>query len=53
MHQETQPIGRCLISAQEYYLTTPKAGEFIFGYAQLDKTQIDEGVQKLSQVLKN
>jgi GntR family transcriptional regulator/MocR family aminotransferase len=42
-----------LISAQGYYLTTPKTGEFIFGYSQLDETQIEQGIQKLSQVLKD
>ncbi len=41
-----------LISAQGYYLTTPKTGEFIFGYAQLDETQIEQGIQKLSLVWK-
>ena len=40
-----------VISAQGYYLRTPKTGEFIFGYAQLDETQILQGIQKLAQVL--
>jgi GntR family transcriptional regulator / MocR family aminotransferase len=44
-------VGVGLISAQGYYLTAPKMGEFIFGYAQLDETQIEQGIQKLFQVL--
>lgn len=40
-----------VISAQGYYLTTPKTGEFIFGYAQLDEAQIEQGIQALAQVL--
>ncbi len=50
--QNAAIIGVGLISAQDYYLTTPKTGEFIFGYAQLDEIQIEQGIQKLSQVLK-
>lgn len=50
--QEAKRLGVGVISAQGYYLTTPKSGEFIFGYAQLDKIQIERGIQKLSQVLK-
>ncbi|NER82338.1 MAG: PLP-dependent aminotransferase family protein, partial [Leptolyngbya sp. SIO1D8] len=41
-----------LMSAQGYYLTHAKMGEFIFGYAQLDQMHIEQGIQKLSQVLK-
>jgi GntR family transcriptional regulator / MocR family aminotransferase len=44
-------VGVGLISAQGYYLTAPKTGEFIFGYAQLDEAQIEQGIQKLFQVL--
>ncbi len=44
-------VGVGLISAKGYYLTTPKTGEFIFGYAQLDETQIEHGIQKLLQIL--
>lgn len=50
--QNAAIMGIGLISAQGYYLAAPKTGEFIFGYAQLDKIQIEQGVQKLSQVLK-
>ena len=45
-------MGVGLISAQGYYLATPPNGEFIFGYAQLNKLQIEQGIQKLSQALK-
>jgi GntR family transcriptional regulator / MocR family aminotransferase len=41
-----------LISAQGYYLTTPKMGEFIFGYSGLHEIQIEEGIEKLSQIFK-
>ncbi|ASC72583.1 PLP-dependent aminotransferase family protein [Halomicronema hongdechloris C2206] len=41
-----------VISAQSYYLASPKTGEFIFGYAQLDEDQIQQGIQALAQVLK-
>lgn len=44
-------IGVGLISARGYYLTTPKTGEFIFGYAQLDIPKIEQGIQKLCQIL--
>ena len=50
--QKAAIVGVGLISAQGYYLTAPKTGEFIFGYTQLDETQIEQGIQKLSQVLK-
>jgi GntR family transcriptional regulator/MocR family aminotransferase len=50
--QKAALAGIGLISAQGYYLTTPKTGEFVFGYAQLDEMQLERGIQKLSQVLK-
>ncbi len=40
-----------IISAQGYYLQRPKTGEFIFGYAQLTENQIEQGIQRLAQVL--
>lgn len=49
--QAAKRLGVGLISAQDYYLTSPNSGEFIFGYAQLHETQILQGIQKLSQVL--
>lgn len=41
-----------VISAQSYYLTNPKVGEFIFGYAQLEEAQIQQGIHALAQALK-
>ena len=40
-----------LISAQDHYLTTPKTGEFIFGYTQVNEAQIEQGIQTLAQIL--
>ncbi|MEM9217290.1 MAG: PLP-dependent aminotransferase family protein [Cyanobacteria bacterium P01_F01_bin.150] len=40
-----------LVSAQSYYLTAPKPGEFMFGYAQLEKGQIIAGIEKLHKAL--
>lgn len=42
-----------LIGAEGYYLTTPKTGEFILGYAQLEECQIEQGIQQLAQVLQD
>jgi GntR family transcriptional regulator / MocR family aminotransferase len=50
--QKAAILGIGLVSARGYYLTAPKTGEFIFGYAQLDEIQIEQGIQKLSQLLK-
>jgi GntR family transcriptional regulator / MocR family aminotransferase len=49
--QKAAIVGVGLISAQSYYLTIPKTGEFIFGYAQLEENHIEQGIQKLFQVL--
>ena len=45
-------VGVGLVSAREYYLKLPSQGEFIFGYAQLDEIQIEQGIIRLSQVIK-
>jgi GntR family transcriptional regulator / MocR family aminotransferase len=50
--QRATIMGVGLISAQGYYLNNLRTGEFILGYAQLDETQIEQGIQKLAQVLK-
>ena len=42
-----------LVSAREYYLKPTSQGEFIFGYAQLEETQIEQGIIRLSQVIKS
>ena len=49
--QRAKLLGVGLTSARGYYLTTPKTGEFIFGYSELEETPIEQGIQKLSQVL--
>jgi GntR family transcriptional regulator / MocR family aminotransferase len=49
--QKAAAVGIGLISAREYYLQPQHQGEFIFGYAQLEKAQIEQGIWKLSQVL--
>ena len=46
-------VGVGLVSARQYYLKLSSQGEFIFGYAQLDEIQIEQGVIRLSQVIKN
>lgn len=33
-----------VVSARDYYLTTPTSSEFIFGYAQLTEAQIEHGI---------
>ncbi|MEO0947892.1 MAG: PLP-dependent aminotransferase family protein [Cyanobacteria bacterium J06641_5] len=50
--RSARDLGVGITSAQSYYLNSPKSGEFIFGYAQLDETQIQQGIEKLSQILK-
>ncbi|NJN20723.1 MAG: PLP-dependent aminotransferase family protein [Leptolyngbya sp. RL_3_1] len=50
--QRAADVGVGVISAQGYYLNAPNRGEFIFGYAQLDAAQIEQGIQQLAQVLK-
>ena len=44
-------VGVGLMSAQPHYLNPNRHGEFIIGYGELDETQIQTGVDKLSQVL--
>ena len=46
-------VGVGLVSAREYYLKRTSLGEFIFGYAQLEEAQIEQGIIRLSQVIKN
>lgn len=36
-----------------YYLKPQHQGEFIFGYAQLEETEIERGIFRLSQILKD
>ena len=49
--QKAAVAGIGLISAREYYLQPQNTGEFVFGYAQLEETEIERGISKLSQVL--
>jgi GntR family transcriptional regulator/MocR family aminotransferase len=49
--QKAAAVGIGLISARGYYLQPQYQGEFIFGYAQLEEVEIEQGIWKLSQVL--
>jgi GntR family transcriptional regulator / MocR family aminotransferase len=49
--EKAAAAGIGLISARSYYLQPQHQGEFIFGYAQLEESQIKEGVRKLAQIL--
>ena len=49
--QKAAAAGIGLISARKYYLQPQRQGEFIFGYAQLEKTQIEKGIGRLAQIL--
>ena len=51
--QKAAAAGIGLVSAREYYLQSQNKGEFIFGYGQLERAEIDRGILKLSQVLNN
>ena len=50
--QKAAAVGLGIISAREYYLQPHHQGEFIFGYAQLEESQIEQGVKVLSEILK-
>ena len=49
--QKATAAGIGLISAREYYVQPQNQGEFVFGYGQLEETEIERGIFKLSQVL--
>ncbi|MDJ0743111.1 MAG: PLP-dependent aminotransferase family protein [Xenococcaceae cyanobacterium MO_167.B27] len=50
--EKAAAAGIGLISARGYYLQPPQhQGEFIFGYAQLEESEIEQGILKLSQIL--
>ncbi|MDF5725516.1 MAG: hypothetical protein PUP91_34725 [Rhizonema sp. PD37] len=42
-----------MISAQPYYLNAFRTGEFIFGYSELTHQQLQEGIRRLAQVIKD
>ena len=44
-------VGVGLMSAQSQYLGSGGSGEFIFGYGELNHTQIQIGVQRLAQAI--
>lgn len=44
-------VGVGLVSAQPYYLEAKRTGEFVFGYAELNEQQIQEGIRRLAQAL--
>jgi GntR family transcriptional regulator / MocR family aminotransferase len=44
-------VGVGLMSAQSQYLNSGGSGEFIFGYGELNETQIQMGVQRLAQTI--
>lgn len=44
-------VGIGLTSASPYYTRDSRKGQFILGYAELNESQIKEGIQRLSQVL--
>ena len=50
--EKAAAAGIGLISARGYYLQPQHQGEFIFGYAQLEETQIEKGIRKLARILK-
>jgi len=52
VHRALQ-VGVGLVPAQPYYLSGDSSGEFIFGYAELNESQIQEGIRRLAQVLVN
>ena len=42
-----------MISATSHYLNPESKGEFIFGYGELTKQQLQEGIRRLAQILIN
>jgi GntR family transcriptional regulator/MocR family aminotransferase len=51
--QKAAAEGIGLISARKYYLQPQRQGEFIFGYGQLNEELIEQGIFRLSQILKD
>lgn len=50
--QRAKAAGVGLVSAQTYYLSAPRGGEFVLGYANLSERKIQEGVRRLANILK-
>jgi GntR family transcriptional regulator/MocR family aminotransferase len=51
--QKAAAVGVGLVSARKYYLNPSHQGEFIFGYAQLEQAQIEQGIVKLAEIFKD
>lgn len=49
--ERAETVGVGLMSAHSTYLNSYHQGEFILGYAELDKIQIQEGVNRLAKAL--
>ena len=49
--QQASQLGIGIQSCQRHYLNPHRRGEFIFGYAELSESLIEQGIQRLSQVL--
>ncbi|MGM3309577.1 PLP-dependent aminotransferase family protein [Anabaena sp. WFMT] len=47
--ERAERVGVGLMSARSSYLNSWSQGEFIFGYAELDEIQIQEGISRLAQ----
>jgi GntR family transcriptional regulator/MocR family aminotransferase len=50
--KRAETVGVGLMSARSSYLNSWSQGEFIFGYAELDEMQIQEGISRLVEVFK-
>jgi GntR family transcriptional regulator / MocR family aminotransferase len=50
--RRAREAGVGIISARIYYLTDARAGEFVFGYANVSERKIQEGVRRLAKALK-
>jgi GntR family transcriptional regulator / MocR family aminotransferase len=44
-------VGVGLTSAASFYLRSSRGGQFLFGYANLEEAEINEGISRLAQVL--
>lgn len=51
MIEQANQAGIGLTSASPYYIEDSRKGQFVLGYAELNESQIKEGVYQLSQIL--
>lgn len=49
--QRAADVGVGLLSGQSHYFSISEPGQFIFGYAELTETQIQEGIRRLAMAL--